>query len=316
MNSASATATRILEFLHSEALPIGSHLPAQMLADRLRVSRSPVNQALVLLHEKGLLRREPNRGYFVAKVVDQSLAGNTPALGLQPPDAVTRAYFRIAEDRLQGHLPDEFAEQWLKARYALTSAQLNAVLSRIAQEGWAERKPGYGWAFSAMLTTPDSLLQSYRLRLALEPAALLEPGYRLAPSVLERCRSAEHQLLDGGIEHATPDQLHTRGVRFHEALVEASGNAFFIDAIKRVNRVRRLLSYRSMQDRERYAEHCRQHLQILDLLAQGRQQDAARALRAHLAHTLAALTRIAALLEPAAPGGGAPRAAKSRKIES
>src|SRR5256885_8984978 len=50
--------------------------------------------------------------------------------------------------------------------------------SRISQEGWIERKPGYGWTFAAMLTTPDSLLQSYRLRMALEPAALLEPGYR------------------------------------------------------------------------------------------------------------------------------------------
>ena len=97
-----------------------------------------------------------------------------------------------------------------------------------------------------MLTTPDSLLQSYRLRLALEPAALLEPGYRLDPKVLERCRAAEMHLLNGGIETDTADQLHDRGVRFHESLVEASGNPFFVDKIRRVNRVRRVLSYRSM----------------------------------------------------------------------
>ena len=115
-----------------------------------------------------------------------------------------------------------------------------------------------------MLTTPDSLLQSYRLRLALEPAALLEPGYHLSPEALDKCRAAEHHLLDGGIETDSPDQLHERGVRFHEALVEASGNTFFIDTIRRVNRVRRLISYRSMQDRNRYTEHCQQHLQVLD----------------------------------------------------
>ena len=149
------------------------------------------------------------------------------------------------------------SEQAIRTRYGLTTTQLNTVLKRIAQEGWGERKPGYGWEFSTMLTTPDSLLQSYRMRVALEPAALLEPGYRLEPRTIERLRAAELHLLNGGIETDTADQLHDRGVRFHESLVEASGNPFFIDAIRRVNRVRRLLSYRSMRDRERYADHAK-----------------------------------------------------------
>jgi DNA-binding GntR family transcriptional regulator len=183
-------------------------------------------------------------------------------------------------------------------RYGLTATQLTAVLGRIAQEGWAERKPGYGWQFSAMLTTPDSLMKSYRLRRALEPAALLEPNCRLDPKVIERCRAAERHLLDGGIETDTADQLHDRGVRFHEPLVEASGNAFFIDTIKRVNRVRRLLSYRSMQHRERYKKHCKQHLHILALLEKEHNEDASEALREHLQHTLDALARIGDILKP------------------
>ena len=43
---------------------------------------------------------------------------------------------------------------------------------------------------------------------------------------MARCRSAEQHLLDGGIETDTADQLHDRGVRFHESLVEASGVTF------------------------------------------------------------------------------------------
>jgi DNA-binding GntR family transcriptional regulator len=291
-------ATQIIELIKTEGLVAGSHLPAQMLADRLRVSRSPVNEALALLHEKGVLTREKNRGFFVAKPVVEPLAEVVGELGLDEIDPVTRVYFQIADDLLTGKLPNEFSEQLIRTRYSLTSAQLSAVVARIASEGWAERKRGYGWRFSPMLTTTDSLLKSYRLRVALEPAALLEPGYRLAPKILEHCRAVELHLLAGGIETDTADQLHDRGVRFHESLVEASGNSFFIDAIKRVNRVRRLLSYRSMQHRERYVEHCKQHLHVLDLLERERNEEASEALHQHLLHTLDALSRISGILKP------------------
>jgi DNA-binding GntR family transcriptional regulator len=180
-------ATQILELIRNEGLGAGAHLPAQMLADRLRVSRSPVNEALAVLHEKGVLTREKNRGFFVARPVIEPLSDVVSELGLAETGIVTSVYFQIADDRLKGVLPAVVSEQMIRTRYGLTSAQLTAVLNRIAQEGWAERKPGYGWEFSPMLTTPDSLLKSYRLRLALEPAALLEPGYRLERKVLERC---------------------------------------------------------------------------------------------------------------------------------
>ena len=290
--------TQVLNLIRQESLKIGAHLPAQWLADQLKVSRTPINDALAFLHDKGILQREKNRGYFVAKAVDAADPVVRKKLGLAQADATSQAYFAMADDLLKGELPEKVSEVLLRNRYELTAAQLQAVLHRIAQEGWAQKKPGYGWEFSAMLTTPDSLRQSYRLRMALEPAALLEPGYRLDPRVIAHCRAAEQHLLDGGIETDTPDQLHERGVRFHESLVEASGNPFFIDTIRRVNRVRRLISYRSMQDRQRYKEHCHQHLQLLDLLEASRNQEAADTMREHLSRTLKNHQKIRKLLKP------------------
>lgn len=290
--------TRVLDLIRQEGLEIGAHLPAQWLADQLKVSRTPINDALAYLQDRGVLQREKNRGYFIAKTVDAADPAVRKKLGLAQSDATSRAYFAMADDLLKGDLPETVSEVLLRSRYELTAAQLQAVLHRIAQEGWAQKKAGYGWEFSAMLTTPDSLLQSYRLRMALEPAALLEPGYRLDEKVIEQCRAAEQHLLDGGIETDTPDQLHERGVRFHESLIEASGNPFFIDTIRRVNRVRRLISYRSMQDRQRYKEHCKQHLHLLDLLEAGRNQEAADTMRDHLSRTLKNHQKIRNLLKP------------------
>ncbi|MFA1687094.1 GntR family transcriptional regulator [Achromobacter dolens] len=296
MSTQTHTASKILELIRQDRLTEGAHLSAQKLADRLRLSRSPVNDALGLLEAHGIVARKPNRGYFLQ--LDQEALARTCA-DLAPPaaeDIVTQSYFRLADELLRGVLPMQCSEALLRARYALTQAQTQALLARVAQEGWAQRRPGYGWEFSSMMTTPDSLLQSYRLRLALEPAALLEPSYRIDKSVLARCRAAERHLLDGGIDSDSADQLHERGVRFHESLVEASGNPFFIDTIKRVNRVRRLLSYRSMQDRSRYRQHCEQHLEILDLLERERNEEASQALARHLRSTLDNLARIRGIL--------------------
>lgn len=294
MNTAQLIIPKLVELLAQEQAPVGTHLAAQKIADRLNVSRSPVNDALQSLCETGFVVRLKNRGYFLA----QNPATHSTANAEPVQNAVGKTYFALADDLLTGKLPMTVSEVALKARYKLTGAQLQTLLARITSEGWVNRKPGYGWEFSSMLTTPDSLLQSYRMRLALEPAALLEPGYHLDPAIIERCRAVELELINGGIETASADQLHDRGVRFHEALVEASGNPFFIDTIKRVNKVRRLLSYRSMKNRTRYVEHCEQHLEILNLLEQNKTHQASQALYAHLQATLRNVSGIYDILRP------------------
>lgn len=298
MSTHSNTVTKILALIQQDQLTGGTHLTAQTLADRLRLSRSPVNEALDILAQHGIVARKPNRGYFLLQDFNALAAATAELVPPSVDDIVTQCYFRLADELLRGELPLQCSEAQLRARYALTQTQTQALLARISQEGWATRRPGYGWEFSSMMITPDSLLQSYRLRLALEPAALLEPTFRIDLSVIDRLRAAEKHLLEGGIATDTADQLHERGVRFHESLVEASGNPFFIDTIKRVNRVRRLLSYRSMQDRSRYQQHCDQHLAILDLLERERNEEAAAILSSHLRSTLDNLARIRGILAP------------------
>ena len=289
----SILAARIVQYLAEEKPPVGTHIPTQTLADRFAVSRSPVNEALKLLSKKGLLAHRPNKGYFTS-----ALAPETPEhLGLAREDRLSSIYFRIAEDRLSGRLDDQVSETWLRDTYGVTRSQLNQLLARIAQEGWAARRPGYGWTFSTILTTPEALEQTYRLRMAIEPAALVEPTFQLSRAVAEQCRATERWFLSGGIETASADTLYERGVRFHEALAEASRNPFFLDALRRVNRVRRLLAYRSMLNRERYYSQAREHLRILDLLMQERNEEAAAAMDRHLRSVVKNLKKIKPLLK-------------------
>lgn len=286
-----ALAARIIAHIRTADLPPGTHLTAQGLADTFSVSRFPVGRALRLLAERGAVLHEHNRGYFVGDKTPEALS-----LGLAAKDPASDAYFRLAEDHLNGRIPDPVSEALLRERYGLTKAQLIAVMSRVSQEGWVERRAGYGWSFSPVLTTPESLEQTYRVRLALEPAALLEPGYHLPPDAIARCRAAEQRLLKGAIETDSADELHERGVRFHETIIGASGNPFFLDTVRRINKVRRLLSYRSMHDRTRYRRQCEEHLYILELLEAERNEEASEALRRHLENTLQNYERIRPVL--------------------
>lgn len=287
-----ALAARLAAEIAEGALPPGARLPAQGLADRFGVSRSPVARALALLESRGLARRDARRGFSVAP-----LDGPAPPLPA-PPDPVTAAYRRLAEDRLAGRLPDAVSGESLRDRYGLSAAALRALLARVLREGWMERRPGYLYRFTAMLGSADALLQSYRARLAIEPAALLEAGYSLPPATALALRRTEEALLSGAIATLPSEALHDRGVRFHEALVAASGNPFLLDALRRINEVRRLLSYRAALSRERLWGQARDHVALLDLLGEGRRDEAAQLMRDHLGRVMGNLERIRPLLEP------------------
>jgi DNA-binding GntR family transcriptional regulator len=266
-------AHRIEQHIQSRGLATGNHLSAQQLADLFGASRTPVNHALRLLVERGVLSHEPRRGYFVSVPQQRS----APAI-----DDVEATYRAIARDRLSGALPTEVNETLLRQRYDLTKSQLQTLLSRVMQEGWIERRAGYGWAFTEMLTTPTALAETFRLRFVLEPASLLEPGYRLDPVLAAECRKHELSMLDGELATLPVDVLFDQRARFHETIVAGSNNRYFVDTIKRVNRIRRLLSYEGMTERDRYRKQSLEHLAILDLIESNRREDAADALRRHL----------------------------------
>jgi DNA-binding GntR family transcriptional regulator len=152
----------------------------------------------------------------------------------------------------------------------------------MAQEGWVERLPGHGWAFQPTLDSVKGYEQAFRFRAAIEPAALREPGYRLPPEAIERCRGQQRALLDGGLARFSDAEVFEIGAALHETIVGGSGNPFLIDAMRRVNALRRLLEYRAKRSREAIVRQCTEHLKLLDLIEAGRMQQAADFLEEHL----------------------------------
>ena len=271
-------AFQIVEHVRARDLRSGHHLPAQALADTFRVSRAPVTAALRFLEEMKIVRSERNRGFYLARDAQELRGFSLPV----EEDGEDEAYSAIVEDRLAGRLPDRVTENELMRLYRVPRGRLVKVLNQIAQEGWIERLPGHGWEFRPTLSSPQAYDMVYRFRAAIESAAVLEPTFRIDPAAFKAARERQQALLDGELLRLSRSQLFQINTQFHEMIVACSNNDFFLDAIKRMNRLRRLMEYRLAVDRSRLTGQCREHLAILDRLESGNRADAAEYLRAHI----------------------------------
>jgi DNA-binding GntR family transcriptional regulator len=275
-------AERLLEMIVRNGHAVGERLKEQSLADALGVSRTPVRKALQYLEERGVVGSNPNRGFFVAKDPAQLRKVKLPT-DAESDEAI---YMRVVEDRLAGTLGEEIAESALMERYALTRLQVQRVLNRMARENLIDRKPGRGWIFRPVLDTAGSHRESYRFRMIIEPAAILEPTFRVDRALFDKVRREQMQLIDGGIERWTPAERFRGGADFHEAIVQCSNNRFLIDAMRNVNQLRRVIEYHSQtgstKDQARMRRQCEEHLVLLDLLEAGERMEASHMLRQHL----------------------------------
>ena len=270
---------RILEMVQTGEVPAGSHLREHVIAERLQVSRSPVREALKVLAQCRIVKHHRNRGSFVAAVPATTIEQVRKRLARGGNDSI---YRKIAAQRLAGELAEAFTEADLGRQFDLSRAEIGRIVERMSQEGWIERRPGYGWAFVPILTTVTSFELSYRFRLAIEPAALLEPTFAPDVEAFARCRAEQEALLDGRLHGTDSIELFGFGSRFHEVLAKCSGNPLFFDALQRVNRLRRLLEYRVMVDTRPFKNEAREHLAILDLVEAGKMKAASKFMARHL----------------------------------
>ena len=236
-----------------------------------------------MLCSAGLVEQKQNRGYFVADRVPQH-RGTAALIGLLDEDQSD--YQRIADDWRRDALPEEVTEQFLRERYALTKARLQDILVRAVREGWVERKPGYGWRFLSVAKTPEAFQQIYHFRMVIEPAAMLDPDYKVDFATLSKLKRTQQRLLDHDIERKPLEYLLSVGATLHEELIRFSGNPYFHMSLARVNQMRRLLEYRAVFSRDRFVEQTREHLQIIALLERGDIVEASYAMRRHLAGAL------------------------------
>lgn len=272
-------ARRIVGLLEKQDCPAGCQLKEQWLAGELGVSRSPVRAALRLLDRYGIVRTVPNQGCFLARPAAE-LAGADYGL---PETGEERLYGTLTRDRFTNRLPQQINVTALVRQYGASRSLVERVLSRLADEGLVERETGRGWRFLPTVDNPGVHEESYRFRLAIEPSAILMPLFRPDMKRLADLKQRHLALLEELGNGLPPRRIVEVDADFHESVGLWSNNRFVAQAIQQQTRLRRLMEFRvTMDDPERMAQSCREHLEILDALEKGDRQKASSLLHRHI----------------------------------
>lgn len=259
----------------------GAHLSEEALAASYEVSRTPVRGALRLLATQGLITHRPNSGYTVAENAAQA----SPAIAGAGPTQ-DELYRRLIADRATRVLPDQFTERELLKRYPAPRSVLAKALLQLSADGLLEKRKGHGWQFAPSLENREALDESYRFRMTIECAGLLEPTFRLDRNALERMRAAHEALIqrdDAGISAA---EFFGLNAAFHEMLARCSGNRYILQAVQQQNQLRRLEEHAAFHREARFVDSSNEHLRIIAALEAGDQEKASQLMREHLSTSL------------------------------
>lgn len=267
---------RIVEVIHEDALKPGARLRQNQLAERLRVSRTPVRMALELLEAQGFVQHEPNRGMML------SLIPPLIELAAEPP-ADEELLVAVARLRREGTLPEQFAELELMRLTGRERTQVRQALIKLEGLGVIQRRRGYGWQFFDPVRDRRAREESYNFRLLIECAAILSPEFSLSNEWIASMRARHEAILSSPWTESSSVTLFEMNAEFHLGISAASGNRYIEEAMNRQNQLRRLSNYNWQHGSDRVVVTCREHLEILERLEHGDNEVAAALMRKHLA---------------------------------
>lgn len=279
---------QIVAYIREAELTEGTPLREVELSRRLQVSRTPVRWALAHLATRGIVR-SGGRGYVVGSLDTPDLAKQAALLeDAAAPDELDRISLQITTDRLSGLLQAEVFEADLMRRYDASRQILQRVLTKLAGLGVVERRQGRGWTFRPAIADPVTRMESFRWRITIEPAALIEPGFKVTDEWIGAMRERHLTMLAKPWRDIASVAFFELNVEFHEGLAAGAKNRFLLQAVQQQNQLRRMHNYswaftsELSRVKKRVEVNLRQHLEMLDKIEAGELEVASVLMRRHL----------------------------------
>lgn len=263
------------------------------LAELFGVSRSPVRQALVNLHEKGLICTFDGRGYLVGAEPGKVLRRKLEASDFKLSEGNTQAprktetwkavYNQIERDLLHQSLFGSYHinELELSRHYSISRTVSSQVLIHLSLMGLVERDERSRWLLGQW--DEERLGELYEVRRRLEPYVLVRAAQFLRPQQLEGYIERLHQAMAiyPDMDSRQFDDLESD---LHIETLGHCPNRQMLQILRRTHSL--LLSGKHiLLDKSYFPDEepfFREHLSIFEHLRDGRPELAAQSMEEHL----------------------------------
>jgi len=233
--------------------------------------------------------------YTQSDTVDtQSVASGAQAVPSTGSSLREAVYTQLRAAVLDGGFGprERLAEMRLAARFGVSRTPVRESLARLASDGLIERGDG---GFFVTIPNLTQLRDFYELRVTLELRGItrviedssIKHETALLTAELDRWYAMREQPPRPDPRFVVQDE------KFHAELSRASGNLALTDALVTVNeRIRRVRMY-DFLTQDRVETTITEHIEIMELVRDGRLDEGYRALHAHVGDSMAAVSECA-----------------------
>lgn len=171
-------------------------------------------------------------------------------------------------------------EVQLSERFSVSRTPVREALLRLAQSGLVEHLPRRG--VFVRQPGPIALMEMFEVMAELEASAAGFAASRMSDAAIQELKDVNLRC-NAAVEEKDTDRYYRENEQFHAILYREAGNSFLEQECLRLQR--RLQPFRRTQLRlrGRLKQSMREHEQIVSALEAGDAQQAATAIRAHVA---------------------------------
>lgn len=285
----------------SGSIQQGAVLLEGPVADILRVTRTPVRQALRELETEGLVQRFDGRGFLAgpAGVEPCRITLTADMLGLDNDTAPVRKtlgweaiYDAVERDVVHLSVFDQFRINELELARHFNVGRIVArdVLLRLESLGLVEKDERLRWVITPL--DEKRINHLYELRWLLEPAALRSAMSVAPPTTTQAMLDDLHQAIQAypKISHSAMDQLETD---LHITYLANCPNRALLESLQRTRCILTLSKHvlGTSAPMPKADPFMREHLAVLEAAYAGDTLRAETALRQHLEGSCAKVTQ-------------------------
>lgn len=284
--------------IRDRAFPEGTVLLEGPVAERMKVSRAPVRQALALIEAEGLAHRFGGRGLVVGPPgtpPDRDRLARVIEAIAPPADHVAFSWQTFVDDLEAKIVYQAFfgalriSEMELARHYGVSRSAARDALMRLEPLGLVEKDTHFRWVVVPL--DGQRIGELYQLRGLVEPATLGQAMPRVPRPLLEDM-IARHEAMLERYPAVTAAELYELELDLHVRCLEPAPNATFMKVLRRSHCLLALSKQvmGSRIDMPQYEPFIDEHLTVLRHMLEGDAAGAEAAMRAHIA---ASATKVA-----------------------